>query len=326
MLLIPAVASAQALTVPPLVVGQPAALAVTGASPGAQVGWYASLAGPGAGPCAGAVCLGLASPIQVLGTTLADGSGSASLDLVVPDNAPIGPVSLQAGAMSGPVGARRIELTQVVDTEVLPLSSLSEDFESGVLGPAWTVLHPQLATISFVNGSLRIVPTAAGLPSIWYQDGEGPLVSQRIRGDFTVTTRALAHDPSGAAPPVSYRLGGITVRNPDDTVPGTHDFVHVAVGSGDPTHPFAVEHKITVDSQSTYAFDSVPFGPVDLRIVRTGDVFELSFKLPADASWTPSATYVVPQMPATVEVGLMAYANASPIDLQVDFDAFDLSP
>ena len=86
------------------------------------------------------------------------------------------------------------------------------------------------------------------------------------------------------------------------------------------------EHKITVDSQSSYAFDSVPFGPVDLRIVRIGDVFELSFKLPADASWTSSATYVVPQMPATVEVGLMAYANASPIDLQVDFDAFDLSP
>ncbi len=323
MIALVASATAQTLAVPPLVLGQDASLVVSGAPPGAQVA-FAAGAALGAGPCLGPApddCLGIVAP-RLLGVVTATPSGTATLRAVVPATAPLAPMHLQA-VVAGP----GVTLTPVVTAGVEPLSSLSDPFDGGALDPRWSVLHPDRATVAVAGGALTIAPVVAGPGTFWYQDGEGVLVHQEIRGDFEVTTRALARAAGAQGPPaVEYRLGGITVRNPDDTAPGTHDFLHLAVGAGDAAHPYAIEHKLTVDSVSAYAFLPAPYEAIDLRIARTGSRFDLSWKRAADVAFTPVVSHVVPQLPDRVQVGLMAYAARAPTDLEVDFEAFDLAP
>ena len=73
---------------------------VTGARAGGTVVLVASMAGPGAGGCPpqlGGTCLDVTSPV-LLDSKRADASGAATLSVVLPDSAPLGPVWLQAVA------------------------------------------------------------------------------------------------------------------------------------------------------------------------------------------------------------------------------------
>jgi len=84
--------------------GRPIELRVTGAEPGTDVWFLYSLSGIGEGPCPdviGGLCLDLLSPIEVLGSAIADGSGTAILTVNVPGPAPIREVHIQAVGEQG---------------------------------------------------------------------------------------------------------------------------------------------------------------------------------------------------------------------------------
>lgn len=93
-----------ALTATPMKPGRAATIEVTGAQPGDTV--YIGVGQPGAGPCPpqlGGTCLGLVAP-TLLGAPMADASGAARLDLLVP-SLPHGlTASLQAATLSGAGG------------------------------------------------------------------------------------------------------------------------------------------------------------------------------------------------------------------------------
>lgn len=95
--LVVAVASAAPSVVPvtPLVPGASATVEVGNATPGTEVRVFASLAGPGAGPCAGGACLDLLAPFEVARGRVGP-LGAARLQATVPSLAPLGPVWLQA--------------------------------------------------------------------------------------------------------------------------------------------------------------------------------------------------------------------------------------
>jgi len=116
--------------------------------------------------------------------------------------------------------------------------------------------------------------------------------------------------PGGGPPATQYRLGGLIARDPANAPGAPLDWVHVAAGSGDVAHPIAVEHKLTQGSTSSFAFVDVADLDVDLRIRRTGATFVLSFREDSASPWTVAQTYVHPGMPATLDVGLMAYADS----------------
>jgi hypothetical protein len=202
-----------------------------------------------------------------------------------------------------------------------PCAGFADTFGGGSLDPSWSVYNPGHVTISVGGGALALTPTMTGGGNIWFDDGEGPLVYKSITGDFTVTTVAHAEDPSnpGSPPPTQFRLGGLLVRDPGGT-PGNRNSAHVALGAGDVANPIAVEDKTTVASSSNYLFYPIASADIELRITRSGSTIGLYYRAIGAGSWTLARSHAHPEMPATVQVGMMAYSLSAPVGIRVTFD------
>jgi len=202
-----------------------------------------------------------------------------------------------------------------------PCAGFADTFPGGSLDPSWSVYNPGHVTISVGGGALSLTPTMTGGANIWFNDGEGPLVYKTITGDFTVTTVAHAEDPSnpGNPPPTQFRLGGLLVRDPGGT-PGDRNSAHVALGAGDFANPIAVEDKTTVASSSDYLFYPIASADIELRITRSGSTIGLYYRAIGAGTWTLARSHAHPEMPATVQVGMMAYSLNAPVGIRVSFD------
>jgi hypothetical protein len=203
-----------------------------------------------------------------------------------------------------------------------PCAGFADTFGGASLDPSWSVYNPSLVAIAVGGGALALTPTMTGGGNIWFNDAEGPLVYKTITGDFTVTTVAHAEDPSnpGNPPPTQFRLGGLLVRDPGGT-PGSRNSAHVALGAGDVAHPIAVEDKTTVASASDYLFYAIPAPDIELRITRSGSTISLYYRAVGAGTWTLARSHAHPEMPATVQVGMMVYALDPPVGIRVSFDA-----
>jgi cytochrome c peroxidase len=106
------------LTVAPMVLGEASSMTATGAPEGANVLFFASVAGEGTGMCAPNtdVCLDITQVIQ-LGAATADAAGDATLDLVVPATLADGTdVWFQAAYVTGGDGeSSNVEMETVTD-------------------------------------------------------------------------------------------------------------------------------------------------------------------------------------------------------------------
>ena len=202
-----------------------------------------------------------------------------------------------------------------------PCAGFADTFPGGSLDPSWTVYNPGLVQIDVGSGALSLTPTMTGGANIWFNDGEGPLVYKTITGDFTVTTVAHAEDPAnpGNPPPTQFRLGGLLVRDPGGTA-GDRNSAHVALGAGDFANPIAVEDKTTVASSSDYLFYPIASADIELRITRSGSTIGLYYRAIGAGSWTLARAHAHPEMPATVQVGMMVYSLNAPVGIRVTFD------
>lgn len=199
-------------------------------------------------------------------------------------------------------------------------SYLNDLFDGTALSPAWTILHPNLAQVSVSGGALHLQPTQDGPNATWFNDGESVLVYKSVTGDFTATTIAHARDPQNGTqpPPLQYRLGGLTVRDPNSTAPGQHNWAHVAIGAG--AGSVAVEDKTTTGSVSDFLLYPTPNADAELRITRQGSLISLYWRPIGAQSWTLLRTHSHPEFPATVQVGLMVYSYQTPPSIRADFD------
>ncbi|MCA8950651.1 MAG: DUF1349 domain-containing protein [Planctomycetes bacterium] len=310
---------AQTLTVPTAVSGQPLALTATGVTPGAWLAWLASVAGPGQGPCSPAhgLCLDLLDPIA-LTITPSDPGGNAALLLSMPTTTVTFGLWFQGVEFATTVPLPK---TNAAATTLEPLAFFDDEFAGTALAAQWTVLHPQLAAIQVGGGTLDIVPSAAQLPNMWFQHGEGPLVWRLVHGDFTATARLTVDDPAspGNPPPPGYRLAGLMARAPGSTA-ADQDYVHVALGSATAAQPIVAEDKSTTDSVSDWRAWPVAANSGEIRIVRSGRWFSLEYRVDAQQSWAVLRAHDRPDLPATLQVGLMAYSNTAPPQLRGRFD------
>ncbi len=196
------------------------------------------------------------------------------------------------------------------------LSSLSDIFDVVELDISWSVLHPELANVFVEDGKLHVVPTVSGHDVTWVNNAEGPLVYKEVTGDFTVTAAAHMFDPKNPMnpPPTSWRLGGITVRDPV-APPGQHNWLHVVIGAGVPNIPMAAETKTTIDSVSSLELFPIASTEAELQVSRNGSQFLLSYRELGAPDWQLLGTFDRPDLPATVQVGLSASSfspNGSP--------------
>ncbi|NCG19109.1 MAG: tandem-95 repeat protein [Rhodobacterales bacterium] len=211
----------------PLYYGQNTIFEVTGAVPGETVYFVYSLAGAGPGQCPpplGGLCLGVLDPINVFAQVVADGVGTASIELAVPASGPDDlPVWFQAGMARGAGGVDSV-LTNVlalnanfdntspiaandnfnIDEDIVlsPLASLFDN-DTDADGDTLTAVPGTPATngelVVNVDGTFTYTPAAnfAGVDSFTYQVYDGIALSNIAM--VTITVNAVNDAPQGGA-------------------------------------------------------------------------------------------------------------------------------
>ncbi|MBK6939443.1 MAG: hypothetical protein IPH13_04425 [Planctomycetes bacterium] len=318
-------ASAQTLSQSAFVVGQPVTMAITGAQPGDPIALFVGFSGLGAGPCVQPynACFALNLPWTVLFVLPADAQGSVALNGVLPSALPLVPVYTQAAVVHGST----LTPTNAIATTIEPISALSDDFAAGVLDAAWTIHNGPLMQWSLSGGALELEPALTGPASIWFDDHEGPALLRSITGDFDVRSTVRVFDPAAPNQPPApfYRLAGLVARSPQNA-PGALDWVHVAIGGGDGSVPFAFEDKTTDDSVSDFLLHPGAAMDSELRIVRQGATFTLFARPVGAPQWQLLRSHVRPDLPATLEVGPMTYSLNAPAGIRARFEDFTVGP
>jgi hypothetical protein len=149
--------------------------------------------------------------------------------------------------------------------------------------------------------------------SSWYEDIIGGFLYQSITGDFEVTARVKASGRKGLTPTRSFSLGGLMVRAPREVTshnfePGKENWLFLTTGTVDRPGEPQFEVKTTMNSVSTLRSYPAQQGWVNLRIVRLRELFTLLYRYDGE-EWTYLDQWVRPDLPQTVQVGLIAYTD-----------------
>lgn len=149
--------------------------------------------------------------------------------------------------------------------------------------------------------------------SSWYEDIIGGFLYQPVTGNFEVTARVKASGNQGPTPIRSFSLGGLMVRAPREVIanrfdPGKENWLFLTTGTVDRPGEPQFEVKTTMNSISTLRSYPAQTGWVDLRIVRLRELFTLLYRY-IGGEWTYLDQWVRPDLPQTVQVGLIAYTD-----------------
>lgn len=232
-----------------------------------------------------------------------------------------------------------------------PIAGLSDEFDDAATTAQWQ-------RINEVEGwnadQLNIYDINATQPGrmvqqpntvVWYQNYRGPMAFQTVTGDFSFTTQihitdrddiggSDANDVPGDS---LYSLAGAMLRTPRDITdaltewaPGSmaddgtnngenYIFLSAGYGAGNPDE-FALEVKTTRNSDSQ--LELTPLGPdtntVNVQLTRIGDSVIAMYQLPGQ-EWQVHRRYSRPDMPETMQVGLVTYTDWEKAN---DFDPF----
>jgi hypothetical protein len=149
--------------------------------------------------------------------------------------------------------------------------------------------------------------------SSWYEDIIGGFLYREITGDFEVTARVHASGRHGATPTRSFSLGGLMVRAPRAVTarnfePKRENWLFLTTGTVDRPGEPQFEAKTTMNSVSTLRSYPARRGWLDLRIVRLKELFTLLYRYDGE-EWNYLDQWVRPDLPATVQVGSIAYTD-----------------
>ncbi len=158
---------------------------------------------------------------------------------------------------------------------------------------------------------------------MWYQTDEGPALIKLVTGDFKVTTNVRARRASNptAPPPREFQFAGLIARDAaSHTAPENYVFTVMGERGGWLTN----ETKTTVNGNSTVHGPNEGRSNADaeLRLCRVGQVFRMYNRPPGGGAWKLESSYdrSGAPLPATLEVGPIAYAYTNSPDLVGEFD------
>ncbi len=206
-----------------------------------------------------------------------------------------------------------------------PLLCLCDDFETDSLSD-WQLLNPGDADLFVDTGQLRLTAQAN---TLWFRQNSAFFMWKSISGNFKLTAHVTARGVSDplSPPMTSFRLGGIAARNPDTSGncmpgPACENYVFIVVGADG--NDVSVEYKSTRESISMFNGPARSDSDRELRICRIDDSFFLYDRAPGSFDWgVPLVEYVREDLPESLQLGALTYANASPPDLTVDFQFID---
>lgn len=219
-----------------------------------------------------------------------------------------------------PADATPADATPDMTPDAGPPGPRSDDFDGATLAPRWQIYRPEAVDLTVQGGALHLAPRPFAL---WFDRERGPLVYQPVDGDFRATARVRARRRAAPDEPPDQlvHLGGLMARDP---VTPPEDYVFIVVGRD--IDDLSVETKTTVAGRSAYTGPPWPDSDAALRICRLGDTFRL-YKRPIDGGeWILADTFDRPDLPATLQVGAIAYTNSAMPDLTVAFEEIVFAP
>lgn len=205
----------------------------------------------------------------------------------------------------------RVEVTEGWDADQLHSLTVNQ-LPSGVPGEA---------------GRLVMAPYTVA----WQGDYRGPLLFKLISGDFAITTRVRISARDGAsAPGTQYSLAGVLIRTPrqitpQDWEPGGENHVLLSVGAAatPAARPqFYGASTAFSDTQGAAGPNAPGAGEeAELQLARIGSaVIALRRSLTGpDQAWHVHARYPRPDLPLTLQAGLMCSTNWEKAQVFVPF-------
>lgn len=170
---------------------------------------------------------------------------------------------------------------------------------------------------------------------VWYADWRGPLVYKEVTGDFVVTTRMTitdrdnigGNDADNVPGDGQFSLGGLMIRTPraitngaadwqpgsqaDDGTNNGENYVFLSMGYTSGSNNLSFEVKTTRNSNSVLEITPLAQSPneVELQIARVGNSIIALHRRVGEANWTVHRRYSRPDMPATMQVGMVTYSD-----------------
>lgn len=234
-------------------------------------------------------------------------------------------------------GIESLECRQVMAAD--PIPGLSDEFSDASTISDWQRVHivegwnaEQLQTYD-INATQAGRMVQVPYTVVWYQDWRGPLAFKEVTGDFAFTTQIQINDrdniggsdaddiPGDAL----FSLAGAMIRtprgftNPSGWTPGSmvndgtnngENYVFLSFGYGNGSNQFSLEVKTTRNSNSQLQL--TPLGQnantATVQIARIGNAIITLYQLPGQ-DWQVHQRYSRPDMPATLQVGLVTYSD-----------------
>jgi len=211
---------------------------------------------------------------------------------------------------------------QVADPTPATLAALaiSDEFDVADTLSQWLRLHEVEQTpalyhqLGIATGQLTIVPQVGG----WYMNTDATLLYKNITGNFVISSyvSATGRMNTEQAPNSDYNSMGVMARDPTGSINPENWLMMVTGRQG------GWLGTLAENTQNDYTISVSQSGSLqgELRLCRINNRFYLWRRLQGDTNWVESAVYDRADMPATLQVGLMAHAWSGPEDLRANFD------
>lgn len=201
-------------------------------------------------------------------------------------------------------------------------SFIADEFDAPGDLTQWTRLHVEQGVparhsrLEVLDGHLLVEPTAH---NGWFEDDKGPFLFQMVTGDFVARTyvRAVNRNNPVVPPTAQYNSTGFVARDPASVVGGQENWVMYNVGYQETFT--GSEGKTTVSSGSTlFIIQGAAAG--ELVLCRRGDTFRMLRRLEGEDTLTETNVFERPDLPATLQLGVVANGYTATPNLRAEFD------
>ncbi|MEM6415507.1 MAG: hypothetical protein AAF720_12720 [Pseudomonadota bacterium] len=207
------------------------------------------------------------------------------------------------------------------------ISHLSDDFSDPERLSEWQRIHAQEGWSNKLK-RIDVNQTAKGAlfmephTSVWFYDYVAPFLFKAVDGDFMVTTRVRVKGTDTDYPESIYSLAGLMLRAPRKDAPyrdnrnwakDRETYVFAVTGTTEVSGQPILETKSTIRSYPLVKhYKLKKKGWLDIRLVRTGKTVLVLYRYPS-GRWVLHERFYRPDLPTSVQVGLMAYSDFATI-------------
>jgi hypothetical protein len=224
-------------------------------------------------------------------------------------------IAVLAGAVMMPLNPVTVAETAQNSAMTHDLRSLSTRFDRPESLQGWQQFQvpgwvPKWEPPKVESGRLVLRPKSSG----WFEDNTAGHLYREVTGDFIVTARIKVEGTRTPVPQRSFSLAGLFIREPRTFTqanwePKQENWLFFSTGTAFPSGRSQFEIKSTYNSLSTLKISDAKAGWMRLRIARSGELFTLLYQEDGSREWKVLDQFIRPDLPATLNVGLTAYAD-----------------